>query len=236
MTQLCQITSEQHNEAAAANPVLHVDFQFEDDQGTRLGETVDSAGMAKWDGGLSDCVTHDGSFRIRRNDTQPVNRYVDIRPDVRVRANEAGDPKSHRGWIVAEIAGWNLRGKTPNEIVRIGFTSQADRDLHVAGLQLRRSGDQEVTVEGMAFGAGSTPIKTTQRWPAKQPTPVTFVIELDKVAGNSGEGDSGGSYRLFSKSANQPSFQPLAAAAVRPTLRNGNYLHLHVEGLLCRRR
>ena len=229
LSKLCQVTTRQGGNGSRQQKI-HVDFGFNGSNGTKLAEAKSTGSAAIWDGGLTASTIKDGSFRIRRNNRSPINRYVDLVPDVRVKSNAQGDPKSHRGWIVVELAGWNLRGETQNESFRCGFSSRSEGHLHTAGIELKRVGENSVAISGVAFGDGATNITTDRRWPAKQETPITLVLELDKVDGNNGESDAGGSYRVFVKSKGDNGFQQLGGKGKVRRLRNGNHMHLRSEG------
>lgn len=214
-------TSGQHEPTA-------IDFAFEDSAGTRLAATTNSAGEFAWNGGFSDSAVVDGVFRIRRNDSSAINRYIDVTPTVRVR----GQSITYRGYLVAEIKGWNLKGKTLGEQVRFGFTSQSENNYQTAAMRLQRTADDQVTLTGIAFGDGSGPIATGTTFPAHQDRPVTLVLALDKVKGNPDEGESGGEYQVFYRIDGEPSFHSLGPAGKLRRARNGNEVHLRTAGLL----
>ncbi|MGB7347949.1 MAG: carcinine hydrolase/isopenicillin-N N-acyltransferase family protein [Pirellulaceae bacterium] len=226
---LCQVIKGP-NRRTSAPEKLAADFRFDGPDGTKLADAKNSAGSEVFDGGLADCKIKAGKFRIRRDEDQSVNRFVDVTPNVRVSSDDQGSPKTHRGWIVMEVAGWNLSGDEKGEAVRIGFASQSAKDIHTVGLEIRRVDTDNVSVSGVGFGDGSTNVKARETWPAKQTEPVVFAIELDKVDGNNGESDSGGAYRLYVRRRGQTKFQPLGEAGKVRRLRNGNHLALHVEG------
>ena len=223
-------------EPTTSDSGIVADFRFDDADGTRLADTANAAGEAKWDGGLTDCSVLDGRFRIRRNSTKAVNRYVDIEPDVRVGADTDGKSGNTRGWIVLEVSGWNLQGKTPNELIRFGFTSQPAKSLQTAAFVIARADSEKLALSGQAFGEGSGPVESEVTLPAEQSQPVTFIIELDKAANNQGKGDSGGVYRLYYRVGADGPFQRIGGDGQVRRLRNGNYLHLRVEGYFGARR
>lgn len=207
-----------------------IDFMFNDANDTRLASTKNSASAENWDGGFTDSTVQDGSYRIRRNYSKTATRYIDLSPDVRVKAASSGSSYTRRGWLVVNVAGWNLRGKTPNEYVRFGFTSQSDKALHTAAMVLERTNDDEVTLSGIGFGDGSSEITSTKTWPLKQTQPVTFVLELDKADGNPDEGDTGGVYRIFYRQEGDKAFTQLGTGGTVRRLRNGNYVHFRMAG------
>lgn len=219
-------------ESADAHKRPPVDFQFNDSDGTKLAETIDSSGDARWDGGMTDSTVVEGSFRIRRNKTEPVTRHLNMVPKIRTRYNDARDPKVDKGWLVVEIAGWDFRGATPNEFVRFGFSSQPEKSIHTVGLVIERTKKDVVSVSGIAFGDGGTNIPSTHSWPAAQLEPVTFVLELDKARGNPDEGDTGGLYRIFFRKAEDKRFTQLGAQGQVRRLRNGNAIHFRTAGYL----
>ena len=232
LAQLCQVVDNRRR-TRSTKPRITADFPFDDADDTKLAETENVAGEQAWSGGLSDSRVLEGSFRIRRNEPSRINRFVDVSPNVRVTSDNAGLPKVHRGWIVMEVDGWNLVGDETGEAIRIGFVSRPKQDIHTAGLEIRRTGDDKVQVRGVGFGDGATDITVSQEWHAKQSSPVTFVLELDKILGNNGEGDAGGAYRIYAKSdsiAGRAAYKPLGAAGKVRRLRNGNHVGLHVEG------
>ena len=214
-------TSGQHEPTA-------IDFAFEDSAGTHLAATANSASKFAWNGGFSDSAVVDGVFRIRRNDSSAINRYIEVTPTVRVR----GPSITYRGYLVAEIKGWNLKGKTLGEQVRFGFTSQSENNYQTAAMRLERTADDQVTLTGIAFGDGSGPIATDTKFPANQDRPVTLVLALDKVKGNPDEGESGGEYQVFYRIDGEPSFHSLGPAGKLRRARNGNEVHLRTAGLL----
>ncbi|HBN77304.1 MAG TPA: hypothetical protein DD473_16120 [Planctomycetaceae bacterium] len=207
-----------------------VDFQFEEEERTRLADTVNSAGDAKWDGGMTDSSVNAGSFQINHNSTTPVTRYVDLLPNIRTKADSEGNPKVPRGWLVIEIAGWNFRGATPNEMVRFGFSSQPEKDLHSAGVVIERTTEDNVSITGLGFGDGSSEITSSQNWPVKLEKPLTLVLEFDKEKGNPDEGETGGEYRIYFRKAGESGFQQLGTAGKIRRLRNGNAIHFRTAG------
>ncbi|MEQ8787716.1 MAG: hypothetical protein RIC55_15540 [Pirellulaceae bacterium] len=210
---------------------IRLDFPFDEPNGTRLGDAIDSVGKLRFDGGMTDSVVHDGSFRIRRGSDEAVNRYVDIAPNIGAGGSSGGDDaRAPRGWIVMQVAGWNLHGDAANEMVRFGFTSQADKSYQTAGLVIARTSDDRVSLGGEAFGDGSTNIDLAPVLPARQREPVTFVIELDKVTRNSNEGDAGGVYRLFYRIGDKGPFRQAGVDGKVRRLRNGNQMHLRTVG------
>ncbi|QDT13761.1 hypothetical protein [Planctomycetes bacterium K23_9] len=229
LEQLCQVI-QQPARRTKGQIRLAADFRFDEPDGTKLADVANLAGKEVFDGGLSDCRVKAGSFRVRRNEYQSVNRFVDVTPNVRVSPDSHGFPKTQRGWIVIEIAGWNLLGDQTGETVRVGFASQSDNDIHTVGLEIRRTKANKVAIRGVGFGDGATDVNLRVLWPAKQTQPIAFALELDKVAGNSGEGDSGGRYRLYVRPSGQSNFKPLGEVGKVRRLRNGNQLALHVEG------
>lgn len=208
---------------------IHLDFRFDERNGTRLADTRDSIGNAAWDGGLTDCSVHNGAFRIRRHGDTAVNRYVPLHPTVGTGSSSGAVRRVPRGWIVMEVAGWDLRGATINEQIRFGFTSQPEDSYQTAGLLVARTAAEQVSIGGEAFGQGSGNIEAVAVLPARQAEPVTLVIELDKLARNSNEGDSGGIYRLYYRVGGGKFTQVGGDAPVR-RLRNGNALHLRTAG------
>lgn len=209
---------------------VRADFRFDDPNGTRLGDAVAKVGSAKWNGGLTDSHVVDGSFRIRRNSSKLVNRYLDIQPRVRLGDGGPGETTVPRGWVVLRVAGWNLRGATPNERIRFGFTSRSKESFQVAGFVIARTAPDRVSLSGLAFGDGGSDIKSSVTLAANQTTVVTFVLELDKQQGNTGKGNSGGVYRLFYRVGDSGGFQRVGRGGKVRRLRNGNQLHLSVQG------
>lgn len=232
LQQLCDVYARRDTSLVYAESELEiaVDFQFEDENATKLAEAKNSAGDAKWSGGMTDCAVHNGALRMQRNKTTPVNRYLDMIPKVRTSNDDARNPKAHQGWIVMEVSGWNLRGATPNELVRIGFSSQPEKDLHTVGLVIERTAEDVVSVSGVAFGDGGSKIESTMKWPTQQSKPVTFVLELDKARGNPDEGDVGGLYRIFYKQAVDKTFTQIGKTGDVRRLRNGNSMHFRTAG------
>lgn len=232
LTDLTQSLANTNSQSANARnqPDPHIDFRFEDKNGTRLTSTLDTAGASSWDGGMTDCTVWNGSFRIRRNDVNPVTRYLELTPRIRTTFNDARDPKVDRAWLVIEVAGWNFQGATPNEVVRLGFTSQPDKDIHTVGLAIERTDRDAVSVSGVAFGEGGSPINSSLKWPAVQSEPVTFALELDKARGNPDEGETGGMYRIFYRKAGDKEFTPIGEAGTVRRLRNGNAMHFRTSG------
>jgi hypothetical protein len=208
---------------------IHLDFRFEEQNGTRLAETRDQAGKATWDGGLSGCSVQDGSFRIRRHGDMPVNRYVPLQPSVGTGTSSGAVRRAPRGWIVIEVAGWDLRGRAVNEEIRFGFTSQPENSYQTAGLVISRTAADRVSLGGEAFGQGSSNIEPVPLLPARLAEPLTLVIELDKLARNSNEGDSGGVYRLYYR-LGTGKFTQIGGDGLVRRLRNGNALHLRTAG------
>ncbi|MEW4565462.1 carcinine hydrolase/isopenicillin-N N-acyltransferase family protein [Bremerella sp. JC770] len=206
-----------------------LDFCFEDPNGTRLARTENSASQETWNGGMTDCRVEAGVFRIRRNSDSPVTRYVAIEPSIRVRGNSQNDPFQSAGWLVVDIAGWNIKGSDTNESIQIGFSSRPDDALHTAAFRIERSQDGVVAIGGKAFGDGGTSIDETVL-PAYQPDKVTLVLELDKVQGNPDEGDFGGEYRIFMRHSAEEAFQQIGRPGRVRRLRNGNAIHFQVAG------
>lgn len=204
---------------------LGIDFRFDDPDGTRLGDVVNAVGDEQWDGGFAKTSTHEGSLRVRRNDSTPANRYVKLMPAVR---SGLGRDEVGSGWLVMEVAGWNLSGKTENEVIRFGFSSRPDEDTHTAALILKRSAGK-VRISGKTFGEGGTAIETDFTLPTTQTKSISFAIQLDKVEGNSGEGDVGGQYRLYVKT-DESGFRQVGTTGLVRRLRNGNAAILRAAG------
>ncbi|MCA9137090.1 MAG: hypothetical protein KDB00_10035 [Planctomycetales bacterium] len=227
---LCEDSFDPNPPKPEAVPI-GIDFTFDEPGGTLLGATSNVAGTSVWDGGLDDCAVADGVFRIRRNKTSAANRYVDLSPRIRV----SGYDLTYQGYLVVQVRGWNLRGKTIGEEVRFGFSSQGENNFQTAGMLLRRTSDNEVTLSGIAFGDGSTSISSTKTFPARQITPVTFVLAMDKTKGNPGEGDAGGAYEIFFREQDDETFTPLGQPGTTRRSRNGNQIHLRTAGLFAAR-
>jgi len=206
-----------------------VEFPFDEPDGTRLAACRNASGGPKWSGGMTDCRVDSGGFRLSRNDVRSVTRYVEIDPSIRVRPGSDGKSFASAGWLVIEIAGWNLVGSETNETVRFGFSSRPDSHLHTAAVSIRRTSDSQVAIGGEAFGDGGTSIEETL-FPATLRQPITLILELDKVRGNPDEGDFGGEYRIFARSGSQQSFQQLGSTGKVRRLRNGNAIHFQVSG------
>jgi len=206
-----------------------LDFRFEDPDGTRLGDSENSASRSTWSGGMTDCRVKAGAFRIQRNGDNPVTRYIGIEPTIRVRGNLQNQPFRSTGWLVVEVAGWNLKGKETNESVQIGFSSRPDGDLQTAAIRIERNPDGKVAIGGEAFGSGATSIGEVVL-PASQQDKVTLVLQLDKVLGNPDEGDFGGEYRIYMRKGADKTFQQIGSAGRVRRLRNGNAIYFQVSG------
>lgn len=216
---------------AVRDDAVRVDFLFDEADGTPLDDVADGAGNHVFDGGHLASVVQNGCLRIRGGFAETVNRYADIAPDVGAGGNSGGDnARVPRGWIVLRAAGWRLEGGEPNERLRFGFASRPDSAYQTAAFVVARHGPDRVALGGEAFGKGGENVEPTALLPARQTEPVTFVIELDKIARNSNEGDAGGVYRLFYRVGDRGPFKQAKTAGRVRRLRNGAALHLGVSG------
>ncbi|MEW4453614.1 carcinine hydrolase/isopenicillin-N N-acyltransferase family protein [Bremerella sp. JC817] len=206
-----------------------IDFPFGEKNGTRLGSTTDVVTALKWSGGLTDCRTHNGSLRIGRNDSRAATRYATLSPPVRVRSSASHPEFTPRGWLVAEITGWNLTGSESNERFRFGLSSQPENALHTAGVELERISADRVRLSGKAFGNGSTAIEGIEL-PSNHPGPMTLVLQIDKIEGNPDEGEFGGEYRIFLRDGESGDFVSVGSAGRLRRHRNGNAIHLQTAG------
>ncbi len=150
-----------------------------------------------------------------------------ISPQVRVR----GGNNAERGFLVVEIGGWEIKGSHLGEQVRFGFTSRSQSSLQTAAVLLERTANELVTLRGLAFGDGSSPIPSTVNFPAKQNHPITLVLELDKASLNPDEGETGGIYRVHYRESDESKFKSLEGFGKTRRRRSGNEIHVLCEGL-----
>lgn len=208
---------------AMAEGTIQVDFPFEDAEETKLTETQNVAGDQSWSVSLRDCDVALGSFRIERNKTDSATTYLPLpRPE-----KKDDDSKTY---LIVKLRGWNFTGKTTNEMVRFGFTSQIDKRYQTAAMVLQRTAADEVTLSGVGFGDGSSDIGTVTTFLAHEPKPITLVLELDKSKNNTGTGDVGGIYQIYYRRHSDSQFKKASETGITRRTRNGNAIHLRCAG------
>lgn len=142
-------------------------WTFEDPAGTGLTRITNHAGKAAFvRDGNGIATTGEGVLRFRRGRNGGALYHAPIEP--------APDASI---WLVAEIAGWDLRGE-PGEAVRFGFANDA-----VAGtwidMRLERTAPDTVVIEGRAAGPGATAIPGVPLFSNPFSGPLTLALNHD---------------------------------------------------------
>jgi hypothetical protein len=159
------------------------DFRFSDANGTAITAAVNSANAGNnflSQNTAINASVQSQSFRIQKGgEGTPVTGQVGNTFDM---ANVA----SGKVWLVADIAGWNYTAtaSSPAERVRFGFLDNTDpvaanSSTISAEMNIDRVGN-DLQLNGMALGTGSTNIATTLGLALVRSTPLTIVLELDK--------------------------------------------------------
>jgi hypothetical protein len=168
---------------SSAQAAILEDFQFGDANGTAITAAVNSANAGNnflSQNTAINASVQSGSFRIQKGgEGTPVTGQVG-------NTFNMADVTSGRVWLVANIAGWNYTGtaSTPAERVRFGFLDNTDpvaanSSTISAEMNIDRVGN-DLQLNGMALGTGSTNIATTLGLSLVRSTPLTLVLELNK--------------------------------------------------------
>ncbi|MGE9271279.1 MAG: hypothetical protein ACQKBU_10790 [Verrucomicrobiales bacterium] len=150
------------------------EWDFEDPTGTLLSSTV-STGELKgaWDGDFDRSNTNgSGQFLIARTPGGIANAFVRL---------SSSDLDSEEIWVILEIDGWNLEGKSAKETLRLGIADIAheERPHVLAQIRLERTGPNEVSVLTEAFGDGAESMAPLPMFGATQNEPVTFALKIE---------------------------------------------------------
>jgi hypothetical protein len=162
------------------------DFQFSEQNGTLLGDTVNSANPGNdWlvHASTVESAVLDGSFRIQKNSvTGQAGNSLNI-----------ADVSSGKIWLVAELAGWNYTA-TPSatlERVRFGFLDNDDgslaagsstitAEMNIDRLSVASGGG--IQLSGEALGTGNGPVAADLPLALVRSAPFTMVLEVDNDA------------------------------------------------------
>ncbi|QDT00815.1 hypothetical protein [Adhaeretor mobilis] len=156
------------------------DFQFNDSNGTTLGDAANSANNGNnWEPStqLNNSSVLNGVFRIQNDDPGLNSSYLQI-----------DNITSGTVWMVAEMDGWNF---TPDpsgvsgdfEEIRFGFLTNDDLTGSTITAQMeieRNSTTGGIEINGQALGVGSNISATSLSF--NQAQPFTSVLKLDKTA------------------------------------------------------
>ncbi|MFM7207046.1 MAG: succinylglutamate desuccinylase/aspartoacylase family protein [Planctomycetaceae bacterium] len=217
------------------------EFTFDEPAGTRLtaaGNSFPNGGV--WNVSPFDTRVGDGVLRIQRTQsgTSTTSTGVLGAGEVRVRrAGEADNLASDigEGFATLVVDGWHFRSSQIGETISFGFRNSVSGTVEdTAHLVLRRTGLDEVSIQGLGFGTGSGTTPLQARFPAVQSSPVQFVLQLNKQRNLDGSplvsgSATGGFFRLFSQPLGQEYVEIGSGAAVRQD-RNGNHLTMRISG------
>jgi hypothetical protein len=153
------------------------EWNFNDSQGTTLSEAASSGQIkAQWSLNFDDTVTNgDGQLIVRRTPEGVANAYVPLTP----KASRAVEDEI---WMQVEIDGWQFKGKSASETMRVGVAHITDEERpHVlAQITLERTDTNEVSVSAESFGEHSVSMPALPIFGNEQSEAITFVLHINK--------------------------------------------------------